>query len=72
MESDQMARRTTFNHMEPKREGARIVTEDQLSSRIAEKDEKRLLEILRSPLTLVILVWAILFALAGLCFAYIE
>jgi hypothetical protein len=30
------------------------------------------LEIWRSPLTLVLFVWAILFAVAGLCFTYME
>jgi hypothetical protein len=67
-----MARRTIFNHAAPKREGAKIATEGHLSPHLAEKVEKRLLEILRSPLTLVLFVWAILFALAGVCFVYLE
>jgi hypothetical protein len=70
--SHQMGRQTTFNYISPKRTSAGNAANDGAQPRPAGKFRARALGVWRSPLALVFFVWAVLFLLAGLCYAYIE
>lgn len=61
-----------FTHTSRNHTPAGSVAGDRMAPTYAEKPLRRLTEALRSPMTVVFLVWAYLFAVASLYFTFIE